>query len=572
MLRNRSIVETPNNTLYRPSYRQKFHEKKQQLSCFGGKLRHCLRVVTLIGLLLGFAGIALRRRQQIDGSIAAIPSNNSTSQEFGLSPEAAILHVQSKHDSKSLPKTADNFVVSAESPGTSLAKSSPVPKVATNSQTTIPAQQDRKSFVSKSRDNFLAEDASATNESSATTRQPHPVASASNSSQTSTITVQSSRRFPRFGTPEFLEKCNWTFSSALEPKGCTSVLRPRETETEGIASWIFNMLEGYILTKLQGDGCQLMFDYGPNVDINQVLVPNRADNNWTIPSGYTSFCNGTNCSEPRMSSLPRKKRSTKMLTELRKKVPRYRSAYKNNPLVNIYRKRFLDVVKDLPGFRLETAIPCSAESLLELSPLASQFEPQLFTHILPTLRDERNLVLTLYYRTGQTDQLVGAEKQNRSVASESEVKLRKHMDSAIPCILETEKAFLSNLTTSFSRVVWLVVSDSPRLKRLIHETYSASNLGSLSTASNSTTMPREIITTQARGIHTKTSRQPSTIDFAEGMIDWYLMGESDIVFVNGGGFTYGTTAALRTGRPLFDYAGCHSPMQLIHDEDPPPKP
>ena len=95
MLRNRSIVETPNNTLYRPSYRQKFHEKKQQLSCFGGKLRHWLRVVTLIGLLLGFAGIALRRRQQIDGSIAAIPSNNSTSQEFGLSPEAAILHVQS---------------------------------------------------------------------------------------------------------------------------------------------------------------------------------------------------------------------------------------------------------------------------------------------------------------------------------------------------------------------------------------------------------------------------------------------------------------------------------------------
>lgn len=333
------------------------------------------------------------------------------------------------------------------------------------------------------------------------------------------------------------------------------------------------MLEGYILAKLQGDGCQLMFDYGPNVDINQVLVPNRADNNWTIPRGYTSFCNGTNCSEPRMSSLPRKKRTTKMLTELRKKVPRYRSAYKNSPLMNIYRKKFLDIVKDLPGFRLETGIACSAESLLELSPLASRFEPQLFTHILPTLRDENHLVLTLYYRTGQTDKLVGAEKQNRSVASESEVKLRKDMDAAIPCILETEKAFLSNVTRSFSRVVWLVVSDSPRLKRLINETYASSNLNSLPTTPTSTTIPREIITTQARGIHSKTSRQPSTIDFAEGMIDWYLMGESDIVFVNGRFFTYGTTAALRTNRPLYDYVGCrHSQMQLIHEEDPPPKP
>lgn len=177
MLRNRSTVETPNNILYRSSYREEYHEKNQQLSFCGGKLRHCLRVVTLVGLLLGFAFIASRGQiDGADGSIATIPSNNSISEEFGLSQEASTLHVQSEQDIKSLSKTADNFAVTAESSGASSAKSPPVPILATKSQTTIPAEatrQDNKSFlVSKSPDNFLAEDASAAKESSVTTDSP----------------------------------------------------------------------------------------------------------------------------------------------------------------------------------------------------------------------------------------------------------------------------------------------------------------------------------------------------------------------------------------------------------------
>ena len=56
-------------------------------------------------------------------------------------------------------------------------------------------------------------------------------------------------------------------------------------------------------------------------------------------------------------------------------------------------------------------------------------------------------------------------------------------------------------------------------------------------------------------MHTRTQRDPSTADLAEAVIDWYLVGESDLVVTDSGSPSFGGTAALRTARPLYDARG-----------------
>ena len=82
-------------------------------------------------------------------------------------------------------------------------------------------------------------------------------------------------------------------------------------------------------------------------------------------------------------------------------VPNYRFANHGDTLT-LYAKddTFKDLMKALPGFEIETGMACSLGNLFHLAPAAAtHFEPQLFSEILPTLRDEDNLVKGLYVRT-----------------------------------------------------------------------------------------------------------------------------------------------------------------------------
>ena len=65
------------------------------------------------------------------------------------------------------------------------------------------------------------------------------------------------------------------------------------------------------------------------------------------------------------------------------------------------------------------------------------------------------------------------------------------------------------------------------------------------------TLKREIIHTTAKGMHTRPKRGPNTIDFASAFLDFYLIGESDVVINTGGIFSFGVMASLRTARPMF---------------------
>lgn len=233
---------------------------------------------------------------------------------------------------------------------------------------------------------------------------------------------------------------------------------------------------------------------------------------------------------------------------------------------------------------------CTWESLGALSPLARQFEPEIFTRLLPTLRNDEHLVVAIYIRTNHADRresklLEG--QHNKSVRSQEEDIQEEDwirntiLPQYLPCLQQVEKEYLANDSPHppFSRVVWLVVSDSPVLKRVMTKDYTTTSIhhGASSSTPDSNMNKkkkyrREILTTTARGVHTRAARSPSTTDFAQAMIDWYLIGESHVVLSNKARIhSFGSTGALRTNRPLYDAGSCTklTPFVVVDDEEPP---
>ena len=104
-----------------------------------------------------------------------------------------------------------------------------------------------------------------------------------------------------------------------------------------------------------------------------------------------------------------------------------------------------------------------------------------------------------------------------------------------------EKQKLADSESKF-RTVWIVVSDSKDLKEWIRETYESKS-----------DPWRMIVTTGSRGAQTRTNVSPSTMDLSEALLDWFLIGESDVVVSDQlHAPSFGGTAALRTARPLYD--------------------
>jgi hypothetical protein len=124
--------------------------------------------------------------------------------------------------------------------------------------------------------------------------------------------------------------------------------------------------------------------------------------------------------------------------------------------------------------------------------------------------------------------------------------------SIVACALHLEQmehnrtSTITDDSSSIPRkVVWMVVTDSQFVKTWVQETYSNDPTNHFPSSR------RTILATQSRGAHTKASGQPSTADFAEGFLDWYLIGESDYVISDYEGPSFGNTASFRTARPHY---------------------
>lgn len=137
------------------------------------------------------------------------------------------------------------------------------------------------------------------------------------------------------------------------------------------------------------------------------------------------------------------------------------------------------------------------------------------------------------------------DKAGMEPFAEDLIMARYKAKGIIVCALHVEQQHLAEMT--YARVVWMVITDSQYLKQWITESYDSTR--------NNTSLAgvprRQVVTTHSRGAHSRATRGPSTADFAEALIDWYLIGESDLVITDTNSPFFAGTPALRTTRPYY---------------------
>ena len=355
-------------------------------------------------------------------------------------------------------------------------------------------------------------------------------------------------RFPQYGTEEFERKCGYT-SYHGNTRNCTFMVQPSSTSPEGISNWISEVARGHLLA--QQAGCDFVFDYGTTADVHAILTPANSshhDWNWTVPLHLDCELDPT-CFQISLATNMAKLRESLGNTELFQ-IPFYRFIYHPKRSKHTNPQNFRSARLAFPDFSADSGMACSLGSLFHLAPKATQFEPDLFSKILFTLHREDSLVMAVYIRTREADDAANRKlalrKLEVNMTEEDRKKdSRERAKNIIECALLQEKQHTEKYV--FTRVVWMVVTDSPHLKQWITESYDTTRA-----AAQSNTVVREIVTTRSRGVHTKPRLEPSTSDFAEALLDWYLIGESDFVVMDSGSLSFGGTAALRTARPVYD--------------------
>lgn len=344
-------------------------------------------------------------------------------------------------------------------------------------------------------------------------------------------------QFSEYGTREFTEKCAWAVASPSEERNCTMMVRPDADDREGISLWVSLIAQAHQLA--QQAHCNLVFDYGKDINVSSILTPTSAWN-WIVPEGFDCQQQSSCYLWKSPSRLPRVSVET-IAREQNKSVasvPLYRYAYNlRSSHLRVHRDDFAGIQSNIPSFgEPSVGYACSLTSLFRLSPDSSQYVPNLFTKLLPAMHNADSLVLSLYIRTKQADKSVEKEKEKHANPFVEESDYRDLAKDIIKCALHQEQVYLRNST--LSNVVWMVVTDSKDLKQWIADTYS-----------NET---RQVLITDSRGAHSRPDHGVSPANFGEAMIDWYLIGEADIVVMDRTSVSFGSTAALRTARPVYD--------------------
>ena len=232
---------------------------------------------------------------------------------------------------------------------------------------------------------------------------------------------QKRQRFPKYGTEEFARQCNWTVPGPHDTDPtCSFLVRPPVRSNEGIAAWASQITRAYMQARQVG--CKVVFDYGVDVDISQVITPfsNPKDqiHNWTVPSDVV--CD-TTCQTSVMHRLGNWSKHPE-------DVPNYRHFFTFSSDF-YYRGDYAYMPQVFPGFQIETGMACALGNLFHLAPAAAQFESQLFTKILPALNDDEALVIALYMRTNRADVMAVSEKRNEPVAAEVVGKYKSVADN-----------------------------------------------------------------------------------------------------------------------------------------------
>jgi hypothetical protein len=269
-------------------------------------------------------------------------------------------------------------------------------------------------------------------------------------------------------------------------------------------------------------GCGLRVHYANSVNISQIFLPTGVLD-WRLPLNFSCdkacFLAENAYGWGGTADFRRVYTNHGRLAG----VPSFR-----NPYVESFPKHERGLQESFGStFQLANSMGCAMGVLFQPSPDIVTFQPDFYTSLLPKLRDPDTLVFSLYIRTGHTE--------HRHI-SEFKERYRSKAELIVQCALQLEDHMLQILNRS--KVVWMVVTDSQYMKQWITEDYTF----------HGDTWNRTILCTRTRGAHTKATIVPSTADFVEGFLDWFLIGESDIVISDHSGPSFGNTASFRTAR------------------------
>ena len=90
-------------------------------------------------------------------------------------------------------------------------------------------------------------------------------------------------RFPDYGTPEYSHQCGWEAYDTTKERNCTFFVRPDPLLGEGISLWVTLIAQAHQMAQLAN--CDLVFDYGENMNVSSVLIPTISWN-WTVPRDF----------------------------------------------------------------------------------------------------------------------------------------------------------------------------------------------------------------------------------------------------------------------------------------------
>ena len=354
------------------------------------------------------------------------------------------------------------------------------------------------------------------------------------------------RRFPRYGTPQFKERCPWTemvpplLSKNKIADNCVFLVRPAPKDGEGLAAWAAKIPTEYMMTRQTG--CKLKLSYGPGVAVHEVWSTHSDatnDGGDTMPPDWTltpseeealGFCrtkdhcfNQAPKTEAHVDSI---ERALHTGSDTLARAPLYRYAA-HGPTAGheLYREDYGALIKTLPGLKLEDAAACAFGHSLQLSPKAEQYEPDLYRSILPTLYREKSLVMAIYTRSLNSDKMADQAARGEKVDESGNLAYVKPSKKLMACAHKIEQKFLSGEKTlaggnggivEFDTIVWLVITDSKATKTYMSTEYGEKEV--ILETNNAKKVTRKVITTNARGAHTRRRRDPSTADFAEALM------------------------------------------------------
>lgn len=340
------------------------------------------------------------------------------------------------------------------------------------------------------------------------------------------LTITIGDRFPRYGTAKFEEQCAWALRrrNVSMPKNCT-IYSLKGDNTEGMSQWITTAATGFVFAKQTN--CDFRLNYRPGaVDLEHIVQPTSVD--WRTPvAHFVCRRRPDNCfvAKAYYSRNGGGQRFFERAGVRLSNVPNYRIPYSDHVKFR-QAGRFMGLRTVFGGdFDLFTSFACAVGSMLKLSNQIEEDQKDL----LEVVTDTSRLVLSLYVRTGETE-------ETQSNMTKAEIAELYHIQAKhiIDCALAVEQA-----NANVNGTVWMVATDAHLLKKWVHEHYS--------------TARRKVVFSSSRGKHTRENISDTTL--GEAFFDWYLIGESDAVVSDGGAPSFGNSAVARTARPHFKVVG-----------------